>query len=303
MTPEDHLNTLIKYYSRITNFPDKYKDILNIDKPLRWILADVKEQYVSVYNKTQEQYLVDVDIISCFPTVCKFLFNDTNPRFIEDIARLPNKLDKNILIANTLKGTQYLKILNIVSKMVILGFIFDRQDSKCISLLEYEKDGCLIFIDNKFYYNNINNTICETPFQEFVIANDFKFRVVNFEYYIRCNNTSWFWSNKLRIKGMYKHIPKKILEFYNDVFLGTTVDITKYSDIYNKISLKFIRENNLQEILRDYYFCGDDQRILNTSGRYEKYGWKSSQIDPLIYLRTFIYPIWVFQQRNLAGLN
>lgn len=191
-----------------------------------------------------------------------------------------------------------------ISKMVIIGFIFDRQDSGDVSLLEFEKDGCLIYSNNFSYYKCIEENILDTPFLEFVYENGFKFKVIEYDYYIRCNNTSWFWSDetKLRMKGMYKHIPKVMRKFYEDIFSSIKIDIDSYTDIYNKLSLKFIQENNLQEILQKYYFCGEDNKILNRCGRYEKYSWRSSRIDPMLYQKTFMFPVWVFQQRNLAGV-
>jgi hypothetical protein len=187
--------------------------------------------------------------------------------------------------------------------MVILGFIFDRQDSTDISLLEFEKDGCLLFSNNISYYKCIENDEIDSPFLEFIKKSGFKFKITEYNYYIRCNNTSWFWEDKskLRMKGMYKHVPISINKFYEDIFTGNETNIKQFIDIYNSISLKFIRNNNLQTILEAYCFCGDN-KILNMSGRYEKYGWKSSQIDTTLYQKTFIYPVWVFQQRNLAGV-
>jgi hypothetical protein len=301
MTPEDNLNTLIQHYSRINLFPEQYKDILKIDKPLRWLLADEKDQYISIYKRTKEQKILDIDISGCFPTICNYLFKDTNPKFIEDIEKQPTKLEKNIFIANTLKTTNYLKVLNIISKMVILGYIFDRKDSANISLLEFEKDGCLIFITEDLYLDDIN-----TPFLEYVTKNNFKFRVTEYDYYIRCNNTSWYWTDEtkdVRIKGKYKHTPKEILSLYNDIFSGKSADIQKYTEIYNPSSFKIIRNNNLQEILKKYYFCDDENKILASDGRYEKYHWTKSLIDPVVYQKTFIFPIWVFQQRNMSGIT
>jgi hypothetical protein len=304
MTPEDQLNKLIRLYSRVSRFPSGYKEVFTIGSPMRWILADIRDQYISIYKKSSEDKIFDIDIASCFPTVCNFLFKDTNPKFLEDIAAQPSKLSKNILIANTLKETPYLKILNMVSKAIILGFVFDRQDSNDISLLEFEKDGCLIYSNNFSYYKCIADGVCDTPFLEFINEIGFKFKIIEYEYYIRCNNTSWFWSdiNKLRIKGMYKHIPKVMQKFYNDVFNNYKIDIEVYTNIYNKISLKFIQENNLQTILQNNYFCGEDNKILNEKGKYEKYSWRLSHIDPVLYQKTFMFPVWVFQQRNLAGV-
>ena len=304
ITPEEHLNELIRRYSNVKRLPPGYKDVFVIGTPIRWILADERDQYISAYKKNIGHKILDIDVSGCFPTICNFLFKESNPKFLEDLAAEPTKLAKNILISNTLKETPYLKILNIVSKMVIIGYIFDRQDSEEVSLLEFEKDGCLIFSSNFSYYKCIEENICDSPFLEFVVENNFKFKVTEYDYYIRCNHTSWFWSDetKLRMKGMYKHIPKVMHKFYEDIFTGKSVNIDQYTSIYNKLSLKFIQDNNLQTILDNYYFCGEDNRILNENGKYEKYSWRSSHIDPMIYQRTFMFPVWVFQQRNLSGI-
>ena len=298
---ESNFEEMIRQYSRISQFPSEHKNIFKIDKPMRWLLADENNQYISFYQKDQDQKLLDVDITGCFPTICRFLFSEENPDFVTQIEALADKREKNIYIANTLKTTHYLKTLNIISKMVILGFIFDRQDSNDISLLEFEKDGCLIITTD----NNIENCEITTPFQEFITRAGFKFHIKQYNYYIRCNHTSWYWSEKdqkLKVKGIYKHVPPKIYEFYEDLFKGVVVDISNINKIYNSVSFKFIRKNNLTTLLEDYYYCSDNKRVLNTTGKYEKYHWKNSQIDPKVYLYNFIFPVWLFYQRNLNNI-
>jgi len=300
-TSSENFEEVIRQYSRISQFPKEYKNILKIDKPMRWLVADENNQYVSFYQKNPDEKLLDVDITGCFPTICKYLFKDENPEFVANIEDLADKRKKNIYIANTLKTTGYLKTLNIISKMVILGFIFDRQDSDNTSLLEFEKDGCLIVTGD----NNIENCEITSPFQEFVKNIGFEFHVKKYDYYIRCNNTSWYWSDKnqkLRVKGIFKHIPPKIYEFYENLFKGAKVDIDYIHKIYNHVSFKFIQKNNLYDILEKYYYCGVDKRVLNNIGKYEKYHWQKSKIDPRIYLYNFIFPVWLFYQRNLNNV-
>jgi len=297
-----HFEELIQRYSWINSFPNEYKKIFKIDKPMRWLVADEKNQYVSFYQKDTSERLLDVDITGCFPTICRFLFNDTNPEFVTNIEDLADKKKKNIYIANTLKTTPYLKILNIISKMVIIGFIFDRQDSNKTSLLEFEKDGCLIVTTD----NNIQNSEITSKFQEFIHKAGFRFHIKKYDYYVRCNHTSWYWSEeekKVKIKGIYKHVPSKIRRFYSDLFSGNNVDVTSFNKIYNNTSLKFIKHNNLNDLLKDYFYCGDDNRVLNTSGKYETYHWKNSQIDTNAYIHNFIAPIWLFYRRNLSNIS
>lgn len=298
MEPKEKLNELIRFYSRINSFPEKYKDILKIDKPMRWILADENKQYVSAY-KDNNSKIIDIDITSCFPTICRFLFSDSNPDFVAKINNQETKLEKNILISNTLKNTEYLKILNIISKMIILGFIFDRQDSDKIILLEFEKDGCLIFIDDFFDFN-----LYDTLFLNYIKNNDFKFKFKEYNYYIRCNNTSWFWSDEdqfLRIKGLYKHVPDGVLKFYRNVFSGHENNINNIISLYNKKTFDIIRKNYLDQFLEEYYFCDKNKKVLTSSSKYEIYNSKI-KIDPDNYIKTFIYPIWFFYKRNVNNL-
>jgi hypothetical protein len=301
MSADKNFEEVIRQYSRITQFPPEYKKIFKIDKPMRWLFADKNNQYISFYQKNSDEKLLDVDITSCFPTICRFLFSEERPEFIERMEALATKREKNIYIANTLKTTHYLKTLNIISKMVILGFIFDRQDSTNTSLLEFEKDGCLIITTD----NNIENCEVTTPFQEFITRIGFKFHTKKYNYYIRCNHTSWYWNEedqKLKVKGIYKHIPLKIYEFYENLFKGITINIEELTNIYNSTSFKFIRKNNLSTLLEDYYYCSDNKRVLNITGKYEKYHWKNSQIDPRVYLYNFIFPVWLFYCRNLNSI-
>jgi len=293
---------MIRQYSRISQFPTNYKDIFKIDKPMRWLLADQEDQYISFYQKDNTQKLIEADITGCFPTICRFLFAEENPEFVHKIEDLADKKEKNIFIANTLKKSNYLKILNIISKMVILGFIFDRQDSKDTSLLEFEKDGCLIITSDI----NIQNMEITSEFQKFIYETGFRFHITEYNYYVRCNHTSWYWSDKdqkLRIKGIFKHVPKKIKDFYINFFSGQNIDLDQFHKIYNNSSLKIIQKNGLSSILKDYFFCGEDDRILNINSKYEKYHWKNSQIDAKMYIYNFIFPIWLFYRRNLGGIS
>lgn len=303
---KERLNHIVSLYSKIKRFPDAYKNknIFNIDKPMRWLYADETNQYVSVFRKNIEYNLFDIDITGCFPTICKYLFKNENPQFVEKIESLSDKTKKNIFIANTLKNTSYLRILNIISKMVILGYVFDRDDSEKNSLLEFEKDGCLILSIDKTLYNNIKNNYIDSEFLQFIYENNFVFHIIDFDYYIRCNNTSIFWKDKdeyIRFKGMYKHIPLKIKELYCNVFKGNNVNLKEFLEIYNINCLKIIINNNLNEIIENYYYCGDviDRKILNNIGKYEKYQWKKSNISPEMYLKFFIFPLILFKQRNL----
>ena len=292
---------MISVYSRINRFPIVYRDILKIDKPMRWIMADEKDQYVSIYKKNKDDKLIDIDVASCFPSICKYLFKEDNPEFVEKIYNLTDKKERNILIATTLKESGYLKVLNIISKMLILGYTFDRRDSDKNSLLEFEKDGNLIFCD-KFYLDQIQNII-DSEFLEFIEKNQFIFHMDEYDYYIRCNKTSIFWSENgdLRIKGLFKHVPSGVKEIISSIFKGDNIDFNIIKEVYSELYFKVIRHNNLLDILNKYYMC-EDGRVINYQSQYEKYNYYKTNIDPSIYLKTWIYPVLLFQKQAVGGI-
>lgn len=296
------LDFIISLYSRITRFPKQYNEILKIDKPMRWILADDKDQYVSIHKKTKEDRILSIDITSCFPSICRYLFKNSNPEFVKAIYDLTDKRERNILISNTLKTSGYLKILNIISKMLIFGFTLDRQDSDNVLLLEFEKDGILLACDN-LYQQQIENNI-DSPFLEFISKNEFMFHIDEYEYYIRCNRTSFFWNedNKLRLKGIYKHAPEEIIDTITNILKGDSVDLARIKKIYSNKYFHIIKRNNLNELLKKYYFVDENNRILNADQRYEQYNYFKSNINPALYLKTWIYPILLFQKQAIGGI-
>jgi len=297
---DNQINNIISIYSRIKRFPEKYKDILKIDKPMRWLLADDKEQYVSIYTKSKQDKIINIDISSCFPSICKYLFKKDKPEFIKKIYDLTDKKERNILISNTLKNTGYLRILNIISKMLIFGYTFDRRDSEEILLLEFEKDGNLVSANSDYVYQ-IKNVV-DSDFLKFIDNNQFKFHTEEYEYYIRCNRTSFFWKDgKLRLKGMYKHIPKGLEDIINNIFSGSQVDLSHIKKIYSQQYLNIIQKNNLNEILQNYYFDSEN-RVLNGQINYEKYDYYKTLINPNAYLQTWIYPVLLFQKQVFGNM-
>ena len=110
--------TYDKYIS--LKIPNQYKDLANIEK-LVWYLADELKGIITFDNPKQS--LIEVDINSAFPTLCNILFKD-NVEFITKLNSLQEKRAKNILIATTFKQTKYLRILNLLCKMLIFYIAF-----------------------------------------------------------------------------------------------------------------------------------------------------------------------------------
>jgi len=281
---QQRITKLTNLYTNITKIPNQYKQISVIGKPIRWLLADQNNQYVNAKKKR----IIDIDITSCFPSLCMYLFKDVDDDFINSMNSISDKKEKNKFIS--INKTEYLKIFNIMSKMIIFGFVFDRRDSDSVSLLEFEKDGCLIFSDSLDYFQHIEYYLPDTPFLEFIFEH-FKFHIKELEYYIRCNNTSLMWgNNELKIKGRYKHVPKKIKELYIDTFNGS-FNFNIFNEIYSNRVYDIIKLNNLKEILNDYYICSNG-KVLNLQGQYDN--WKINNVDPMIYLNSFVNPIVLF---------
>ena len=66
-------------------------------------------------------------------------------------------------------------------------------------------------------------------------------------------------------------------------------ELQKLKTVYSPRYFQFVIGNNLDEILLDYYIC-ENGKFLDASGQYINYR-RNMNIDPGMYLRTFIYPV------------
>lgn len=275
---------LLEQYSKIV-FPEQYIETVPTDKHISWYLADTSDQYVTV-AKTVNINIVDIDIRQAFTSICRRLFNSTDD-FIVQMNKIEDKKSRNIFIATSLVGTKYLHLLNIISKIIVCGVIFEIGD---IVLLELKKDGVTVSCDdntlNKFL--NLNDESSHGDFISFILANDFKFHITQHERYIRSNRTSYFFTdNNIVVKGIYKHTPKYIKNLQTDILQNKYIDFNEVLKIYSKQYFDILSINNLTELLNEYYIC-ENKRYLTSDG---KYTIKLSDINPRNYVKTFIYPI------------
>jgi len=303
------LEQLINNYSKI-NPIKQLEFIYPINKHIAYYLADQNKQIVSVNNK----YILELDIRSAFPTICKYLYNDTNKEFVDNIFMIDDKLQRNIYIANTLKHYDgELKKLNLISKMVVIGVLAEitkKLENENILILEFKKDGCLFWCDDKIrdkIYDIINSNIDNSySYCNFVLNNEFVFHVDKYDTYIRCNRTSWFWdkdSQNLTIKGQYKQLPE-YLRSINIKFLSFQIDYNfaakELQKIYSPEYSKILFSNNIEELLEKYYFCDKEQKlVLTIDGKYQPLKRNViEKIDPKLYLKYFVYPI-IFSIKNV----
>jgi len=277
---------LLKEYSKI-KFPEQYADVSKVDKSISWYLADTANQFVTV-SRNQNINIIELDIKQAFTTICRCLFEPEN-EFIIQMNQIEDKKSRNIFIATSLVNTEYLRLLNIISKVIVIGSLFEIGD---ITLLELKKDGATVSCDDITLSKLINiNEISDdnNEFNSFLHKNNFIFHVTEHERYIRSNRTSYFWDGKeLIIKGIYKHIPPRLITLQKQLMQDESYDQNEILKIYSRSYFEICKLNHLNEILNDYYLC-ENKRYLAADGKYVVR--LIDNIDPRNYLKTFLYPI------------
>lgn len=280
---------LLNKYSKIS-FPEQYREIAKADKAISWYLSDSSGQFITV-SKQQNINIVEVDIRQAFTTICRCLFEPTN-NFIIEMNKIEDKKSRNIFIATSLVNTEYLRLLNIISKVIVFGVLFEIGD---ITVLELKKDGATISCNDEKLSRllNVNDKTLLSKNQEFlsyVLSNNFEFHINEHEKYVRSNRTSYFLTgNDITIKGIYKHSPSYIKHIQKDILQNSFENFDEILKIYSKQYFNILSINNLNELLNEYYIC-DNKRYLAEDGKYiikEKDG----NINPRNYIKTFIYPI------------
>ncbi len=243
-----------------------------------YYLADIEKSIISARNVTE------IDIKSAFPTICRLLFKEEK-EFIKKLDELQaDKLARNIFISTTLKGTEYLKQLNLISKMIISSVLMEADPEA--KVLELKKDG-IVYIGNTIEHGHLYN---------FFSNMGFHIRVTQYSLYIRYQRTSHYLSDDegLIIKGVFKDRPPFLSHVASTLVSRGREDIDfEFLDkIYSKKYFEIIRQNTLDELLSKYYIC-DGRKYLNDQFRYDKLktitGIKN--LSPKNYLKLFIYPL------------
>ena len=212
----------------------------------------------------------------------------------------PNKFEKNKFISVTLKekglkdGNDYLADFVIISKLIILGYIYTKFSN--ITIIEFIRDGAVI----KYESINSNFNSDQLKFLEFIDRFNLIFHEDLIDSYVRINKSTFIKNeNQLIIKGQYKNCPKYITnvilsflngDIYNDQFLKSIKTI--YSDIFSKI---IMLSGMIEEIEYFYSFEGS---FLDVTGKLltrEKFNSKA-------YLVYIIYPILSLLRSNQKSI-
>lgn len=287
----DFYQELIEQYSQITVSPP-CEDIAKIGKHINFYLADQKSQLVTV-NETSGRRIFELDIKGAFPTICRNLLGEDS-EFVKKMDSIDEKKGKNIFIATTLKESGLLKQLNNICKIIVIGILFDTPDvdeKNEIFLFEVKKDSCG-FSCNEITTNRVLNLDRYTgKFTRFIWSKGFRFHLSPYKVYVRSNRTSFFLtdSNEMIVKGQYKHIPSELCKIIKNILIRDEIDHNLIRKIYNRYYWNIIRSNNLMDSLEKYFIC-DNKKVIDFQGRYKPLN-QSVIVDPIMYLKLFLYPI------------
>jgi len=113
---------LLKLYSKLS-VPEQYLEISKVDKAISWYLGDSSNQYVTL-SKSINNNIIELDIRQAFTTICKCLFEPESD-FIVELNKIQDKKSRNIFIATSLVNSEYLRLLNIICKVIIMGILLN----------------------------------------------------------------------------------------------------------------------------------------------------------------------------------
>lgn len=277
-------NHIFNIYSKI-KILKKNKNFFKLDT-IYYYLAD------EINSSVQASNLYEIDIKSAFPSICQYLFENEKD-FLDKLNNLKDKkLERNIFISTTLKNTEYLKQLNLISKMIISSILMDADLNA--NVFELKKDGILYSgqnIENRPLYNYFVNEL------------NFNIHIKKIDIYYRFQKTSHYYQkdeNQLVIKGVYKDRPDFLIDILKQI-LSSSFMYNKNDEIfdtllkiYSKKYFKIIQINNLDEVFRKYYVCTNN-KYLNNDFKYERIKMihTINNIQPQNYLKLFIYPFLI----------
>jgi hypothetical protein len=294
-------DNLIKLYIENINPPPNYVELSKVGGPISWYMADSQNNIITSIGNNNN-YIIDLDITSAFPTICNCLY-DNNSEFIIQLNNIQDKKEKNIFIATTLKG-EPLKQINRICKLVIIGIIFDSQDpeeKEKIDIFELKKDGCILSCSRKTIDRLTSLSYQDSTFTQFVLQNNFSFHMDYFAKYVRSNRTSFMLGKSLEledfiIKGQYKYVPRKLLNIIHQIIVTNRYDIELINKVYSDLYFKILQVNNIKEYLLDYYIV-ESNKIINFEGKFVSFN-INTEVDPNLYKKIFIYPMLITNTIN-----
>lgn len=237
---------------------------------------------------------IEIDMISAFPNICRYLFFTIDPNFVIQLTEITDKLKRNIFLTNYLKdkgnkeGRNYLIELNNYAKMLTLGYIYNNYDN--VNILEFKKDGAL-FVGELIHPKN-------PKFNKFTKDYGFNFHLTAVKLYLRFNKTSIYkYPEKHIVKGKYKDPPKFIQDHVLDILIDQediySQKLINIAKIYSLSYYKILRYSELYEDIRNNYaFAGN--KYITTQNKLEQISIIHKNLDaihPFLVLNQFIYPI------------
>lgn len=280
---------LFKNYLKL-KIPERFNSIKKVDKAIQWYMADETNSIVS--SVSDNNIILDIDIVSAFPTLANLLYKDNE--FITKMNNAEDKRQRNIIMATSLKG-QPLRFLNVLSKTIILTYIFDfydyEEESSKIDIFELKKDGCLVSVsplsvDRLFNYKSSDNEA--TKF----LNKYFDLHVEKYDFYLRVNKTSYIMKDgELYLKGAFKYYPDFLHKYIKKIIYSefTKDDEEFLLSIYNKKYLSILNQFKMNSLLRKYFICSNN-KIINSQKNYDSI-MKIENISPKMYLKIFLYPL------------
>jgi hypothetical protein len=275
---------IFKIYSELT----KDCPINKIGEDINYYQSDKLGSNLLVRN------CIELDMSSAFPNICRYLFAESDPQFIENLNKIDVKKEKNIFLSNYLKNKDanrnYLIELTNYAKIFTLGHIYNNYSN--IDIIEFKKDGALFTGELK--------TIKNKQWEDFSRENNFTYHREDISFYCRYLKTSIYKkinSDEIVVKGIYKNPPKYIeknvlpkLIINNDIFGN---DLVGLKTIYSRKFLNILHLSELFEDIKNYY-AFNENKYISSRLKLEPivFGPKIIEIiEPFLTLKQFIYPL------------
>lgn len=274
MKTSSFFTDIFNIYSQI-KIKKENREFYNLNN-IVYYLADKEKSTISAED------VWEIDIRSAFSTICRFLFVDET-EFLKKLKEIESdKQRRNVFISTSLKGTEYLKQLNLISKMVISSTLMNADPNATI--FELKKDG-IIYSGDDIYRGELFHKFTDMGFQ---------IRRTKYKKYIRYQRTSYFLDNddSLLIKGIFKDRPEFLFDIAQNILSNTDVDFDYLDKVYSSKFFSIIKRNRLDELFTKFYLCNGN-KFINNIFRYEKIKPIShiETIKPKNYLELFVYPL------------
>jgi hypothetical protein len=274
---------LIKCYSEIT----KNCPIAKIGEHINFYQADELKTSILARN------CYEIDMISAFPNLCRYLFFESDPDFIIELTNIENKLERNIFLTNYLKNKEkidninYLVELNNYAKILTLSYIYNNFDN--VNILEFKKDGAI--------FSGSTSHIKNSGLHNFNTQHNFRYNSTFIPLYCRYNKTSFYnyGENKIVLKGLFKDPPKYFDSIFKFLINGEiySEQLQQLPSIYSKRFLNILAYANLYEDMRFYYGFGQN-KYLNSFGKLESVSFGpnlANIIEPFLTIKLVVYPL------------